>query len=443
MIRSPITALQLSIVGVASALPAIIFSPGIFSHDSLDQYAQALSGSFNDWHPPLMAVVLAAVQRFGAGVSFLIFAQCVAGAWGLRSAILQAALLWPVPPERISRLTWIATGASLLFLVPINPFPFYLVTFWKDTWVAILLLWLIAYLGWLIRQEDPPLLHVLGLSLLASLSLSIRHNVPLTLGSVGLGLGAVYRQKVDKTARFAIFACPIFFAVLLQQSINLAFHVRSMEIGDAMKSFELVKITRDPELRGEFPNAAGIHGSQAAPDTNVIGHSQNPLQWDKFKVVKSSPQIKSEYHWAMLAHPLTLASIKFRMFRQMFYCDRSTWIHQRIDPNEFGLEWDPRFERARFMSYYLINALAARPYAAWIFTKHSVWLALNTLWMLYAIFRRSRSQILLLSIPLSYYLFYVLASAIPDYRYMYPATLGVQALLCAAVAGRFCTPKMR
>ncbi|MGI8555822.1 MAG: hypothetical protein ACR2LT_05650, partial [Pyrinomonadaceae bacterium] len=64
-----------------------IYYPGIMSPDSIDQYGQALEGNFVDWHPPLMSLVLSLIFKVGGGIGTLIFMQCLAALFGLRSAI--------------------------------------------------------------------------------------------------------------------------------------------------------------------------------------------------------------------------------------------------------------------------------------------------------------------------------------------------------------------
>ena len=53
----------LAIVLVAVFCLWRIFSPGLLSFDSVDQYDQAVTGRYNDHHPPILAVSLALVPR--------------------------------------------------------------------------------------------------------------------------------------------------------------------------------------------------------------------------------------------------------------------------------------------------------------------------------------------------------------------------------------------
>ncbi|MGH9844746.1 MAG: hypothetical protein ACREEM_39010 [Blastocatellia bacterium] len=125
-----------------------IFHPALMSPDSIAQYAQAKAGKFDDWRPPLMAIVLSGVMRVGGDLGGLMLLQCFAGLLGPRTLILLAGEL--CSPQLSPRFRqWVATFAALLFLLPITPLSFYLMTFWKDSWLAIVFLWGAAYLIWL------------------------------------------------------------------------------------------------------------------------------------------------------------------------------------------------------------------------------------------------------------------------------------------------------
>ncbi|MGQ7385828.1 hypothetical protein ACTGVI_12405, partial [Streptococcus suis] len=49
-----------------------LFWPGYVQYDSLGQYRQALSGSYEDWHPPVMAHLWAAFGPHGQAPMMLV-----------------------------------------------------------------------------------------------------------------------------------------------------------------------------------------------------------------------------------------------------------------------------------------------------------------------------------------------------------------------------------
>src|SRR5262249_19135008 len=72
---------------VGSALPLLIgavaiwrvLGPAIMSYDSMQQYEQAMTGRYNDWHPPLLALLLRLALRLGGGIATLMLLQTMAG----------------------------------------------------------------------------------------------------------------------------------------------------------------------------------------------------------------------------------------------------------------------------------------------------------------------------------------------------------------------------
>jgi hypothetical protein len=64
--------------------------PGIVMHDSVEQYSQALSGQYDDWHPPIMARTWALLNHIhtGTGPFFLIQMLLWWGGLGLLAAAL-------------------------------------------------------------------------------------------------------------------------------------------------------------------------------------------------------------------------------------------------------------------------------------------------------------------------------------------------------------------
>jgi hypothetical protein len=127
-----------------------IYYPGIMSPDSIDQYEQALTGNFVDWHPPLMAIVLWMVMKLGGDIAVLILIQSLFALFGLRSLLSLSLQFFSDSPASRQIAGSIAFAVTILFLIPfLSPFMFFSVSFWKDAWLAILLLWIISYLLWI------------------------------------------------------------------------------------------------------------------------------------------------------------------------------------------------------------------------------------------------------------------------------------------------------
>ena len=117
----------------------VVFDPGFYSPDSIDQVSQAQIGQFWDQHPVAMALFLQAWLKIGLTIRDLIFVQALAGLLGVQYTAMRV-LDW-MPNIQRSWRPWIACLIAVLLCTPLSPLPWYLNTLWKDTWTAILFVW--------------------------------------------------------------------------------------------------------------------------------------------------------------------------------------------------------------------------------------------------------------------------------------------------------------
>src|SRR6476661_6366821 len=172
-----------------------VFFPALMSYDSVIQFNQAWVGRYNDWHPPLLAVALHLFLKAGRNIGALMLVQCLAGLFGLRAlvlACLRAFFGSAVPPRRAEG---IALLVVLVLFLPVSPLPFYLVTFWKDSAAAVLMVWTCA----------------------------------VALPAVGLVLGSAVARRSRRLAAAMALAPLLAFAVC-DNALDLAFHVRKVHL---------------------------------------------------------------------------------------------------------------------------------------------------------------------------------------------------------------------
>ena len=133
--RTAIASAWQSWIGIALAavgflLSVVAFYPGIFTPDSLDQFAQAQSGEFEDWHPPIMAALWSMLLHIHDGPEPLFLMHLLlfwGGLWAVSDGMVRSGARWGV----------------LLPLIGLAPFIFnYLGLLWKD--VALASAWLFA-----------------------------------------------------------------------------------------------------------------------------------------------------------------------------------------------------------------------------------------------------------------------------------------------------------
>ncbi|MDF0488954.1 hypothetical protein PX554_12495 [Sphingomonas sp. H39-1-10] len=71
-------------------LQIVLWWPGVAMFDTVGQYTQALSGAYDDWHPPIMARLWAALRPLGPGAAPMLLVQ--AAAYWLGLGLIAAAL---------------------------------------------------------------------------------------------------------------------------------------------------------------------------------------------------------------------------------------------------------------------------------------------------------------------------------------------------------------
>lgn len=425
----------------------LLFFPAILSADALDQYGQALRGEFNDWHPPVLALALAGVLRCGGDIWLLTLAQCVLGLLGVRA--LAVAVLGDLAGPRLSATgrAWAATGIALLLLIPLSPLAYYLATFWKDVWLAIVLVWIGA-----LALARPTALRFAALMLLMTLALLLRHNALVMLPAFWL-IGWLVLRRAGVRGGWLLAALPILLAPASDRLIHVAANVQRTQPVEHVMALELVGLcVLDPALRADLPYT---DQSLVAPDWRQRYRfgDVRPLVWDPAPLVtpeyvaaadaRPNAALRAEYWQAARQHPLALLRVKWRGFvpllglRETFY-----WVHSPhdgLDPNNHGLASPPVLRPARAAALHLADGVAGHRYWRWIAGVHAVWLGLATVACGTALFMTWRRQTgaalhaALLLVPLSYGLGHVLASVAHDFRYLYPATLFMQVYLAAAL----------
>src|SRR5436305_1900504 len=189
-----------------------VFFPGLMSTDSVVQYGEALTGRYQDWHPPFMSILLHLVLVLGGGLGTLMLVQCLAGAFGVRALVRSALALFQGDRLPARRAAWLSLAVLLLLLVPVSPLAFYLMTFWKDVWAMVFLLWMTALLLDLHRLGASPgrLLAVAGLA--AALGL-VRHNAVVVLPLIGVAVWMAARRRLGRPAAAAAAAAPLALAL--------------------------------------------------------------------------------------------------------------------------------------------------------------------------------------------------------------------------------------
>ena len=438
------------------------FYPAIMSSDSLDQYAQAYDSDYDSVHPPVMSVVIAGVLRCGGNIALLMLGQCLVGLLGLRAllmALLRHFTAGEMPPAVRSRT---ASGLALLFLVPLSPLAYYLMTFWKDAWLAVTLLWIGALSVGLWEDRDAHrgltwYLRFVLLLLAMAMAVLVRHNAAVLLPVFGVLCAViVYRSR-----RF--YALLAALLPLVGLAAGTALIHRIVTVRPAYPEYQVMGLDLvglcylDPQRRSSLPYT----DSCLTDDLYRTGYrfgEIGPLAWYPVPLVRPEylgyvnryPENKAltrEYWHAVCTYPFGIMEVKVRAFvRLLGWSGTPVWVHSffnGLDPNRFGLAPPAVVQPLRTALLKLADFVSGHPWLRWVSGVHLVWLAISwTVWLVVFVwwwYRRTAVMLLrlaLVSLPAAYYFSHLLAVVVPDFRFMYPATLFTQALVAAWLVAR-------
>ncbi len=423
-----------------------IFHPALMSPDSIAQYGQALTGSYDDWHPPLMAIVLHLVFAAGGGLGFLMLVQCVAGVFGIRSLAANVMRLLGGETLAPRRVEWLSLLVLLALLLPLSPLSFYLMTFWKDAWTMVLLLWLGALLLRLETARAPAAVRT-GVVLTAAALAMVRHNSVLILPVAGLALwGALPPPRRWRGVALALAPAVVF--ALGSFTLERGFAVRKSQVTSTVMVLDLVALcASDPPACHALPWTESHTRNQPALADYHLGDTEIPI-WKAMQPVATAMQtdrarLRAEYREAWRRFPAALVACKIEGFVSLLGLEKTHYFIQgSITDNPYRLALDGRLAPIRSWLERTAYGVADHPLLRWVSGVHALWLLVNAIGVSgsLALGRTRRNASLtrlgvVLLVPLVYYSSYLPVSTVRDFRFMYPATLFVQCVTLASLVG--------
>lgn len=467
---------QLATLTALSLIATTVFSPGIMTPDSTTQYSQAVTGQYSDWHPPLMSILLSLLLALGGNLTIFVFVQCLALLTGIR--LLVARIICECGSSRISYNLGklLGTIVATMLLAPITPLLFFAVSISKDSFTALMLIWICVFCAWLFKtsksgQESHLIVHCLLLAFFSSLSFLVRHNSLVILPVVGLYLVFITRGKIYKF-RWGFAAAPLLSALIISFIVSTSFDVKRTYVGDVVKEGDLATmIELYPELADNYPVTAHHRDSPI-----ILGTKSQTYVWDEQtsgapcvsfgceqksdvmhceiwnssyageqppnclkEIGSSNAALNQEYFRAIRESPQQFILTKAFLFLRMFH-PRSWDLDKfkcEVYENPFGLKFDSRFDNVRSEVCRAGGGVYNRWYTQWISGIHAIWFLGGLFILIGSLFKywktRSRETILiiiLVLIPISYYFSYLIGTTGAFYRYFYPATLVVQIIVC-------------
>jgi hypothetical protein len=199
-----------------------VFYPGVMTYDSRTQLAEAISGSFTDQHPPIMAALWRMLLIFDSGPSpMLVFHLLLF--WGA-IAVFGAAVM-----EKHPRLAWLF---PLLWLLP--PVMGMTGVIWKDTGLATSWLMLSAILTfYTLKRATPTPAAVTCMVFLFFYGLSVRHNG--VLGAFPLVVWAVWlftKRRILLKSAMLLAGFYMASAGLIAAISSPSFIIQQLYLGD-------------------------------------------------------------------------------------------------------------------------------------------------------------------------------------------------------------------
>lgn len=415
----------------------LVFFPGLLSADGVVIYSQAMTGKFNDWHPPILAFVLQLFLKGSLGLGGLMLLQCIGMYVGLSFLVNEFTIALGLEEELQPRMALCILG---VLYSPLFPFPFYAMTFLKDSWCVCAFLWLCAASLHIQRkgiQLERARYVLFSTVLIVSISVAIlvRHNTIVLFPLFALIVFVLNRRMCGRTVKVSLVLSALPLAVVLLFDLTAYKIVGVVQRHPERQVFasELVGLIYvDSAYCDELPYICK-NLSPNWREAYHFGEVSSVMAWDDPRAVNIPPfdrdneAVLYEYLHAVLHHPFTMAYVKCRAFLNMLLpTPHRYWFHPQLDTNKYGLTLNDRFSGLRKMWTAVTLRMRKTAVPRIFVAEHLLWLLLNIFFVVKYLRKKSFVGLILL-VPLLYYATYLLAATTGlDYRFMYPSTLIVE-----------------
>jgi hypothetical protein len=434
-----------------SSVTWLIFSPGILSLDSLYMYLEAAHKfAYTDEKALLLPLSLSLLLKVGGSLSLLILFQCLAGFLAVRYLALCVSALFQIENklrDLISLLVLfiLSSPLSLLFI--------YLVTFWMDTWLGIILLLASGLLVELyFNAKLSPLgfkIRVLMLIFVISLALLVRLNAVILYPALCLALERVlHHRSVPAGFRLTIAFSPVLIFLSFMFFQYGVLNVARSHQEHTVYALDVASVLKyDPVICEKAILSACDVLSDDYPCNFVVGMGAVDCTYDQakgliyrpFYFLRNNSALGTDYWYIIREDTLTWLIVKFLNFSDYLRPVTYRYFYQVQDPGllkQADLLASSTFSELRARIYSQLNWISTNPVLRWLSFVHLPWLIMDVLGIIACIVFALRSIgrdkllffALILSIPASYYFSYLIALTASDFRFMYPSTLVMQVI---------------
>jgi hypothetical protein len=230
-----------AVVAVLFALNLALHYPGTMNNDSINQYAEAVSGHYTDWHPPVMAWLWSVLRHFGDGPAPFL--------------VLHLALYWAgfgLLADGMRRAGHPRTALLMALAGAFPPFLYLNATITKDVGMVASWLAAVGLMFWFRAQSRRiPLYWGAAIAALILYGTLVRSNSIFALGPLLFYAFAPARwlrapRLMAGAVVIAVFALPA-----TQQLNRVLFHPQAREPVSSLFLFDLMGIAahaHDPAL---------------------------------------------------------------------------------------------------------------------------------------------------------------------------------------------------
>ncbi|MBT2187125.1 hypothetical protein KK488_09235 [Sphingobium sp. H33] len=242
------------------ALSLLCFWPGAVTYDGVEQYRQALTGRYDDWHPPIMARLWAILSLLGPGAGPMLCLQMIAYWLGLGA---------------LARALGGRRAFSVLAVGAFPPFLGWEAVVIKDAQMAGALMLAVGLIGHYRLREKPVSRWALIIaSLCIAYATLVRANA--AFSTIPLAVILFAPPTLSKTLRTMLIPLGIATALLASQVASHAlFGARDSGVQRSEAIYDLAAIA----VRSGDPDIVGLLPQDLA--TLVRVQCVKPLFWDR------------------------------------------------------------------------------------------------------------------------------------------------------------------
>jgi hypothetical protein len=382
------------------------------SPDSLDQYTQAVSNKYHDWHPPIMAGLWSLLNIYFKGPQGLLF--------------FHLGLLWGASYLLYSR--FVEKSFAWIFLT-IGILPF-VVNFsgvlWKDVGLAFSLLFAFALILKFNGIERRPLLVPVLVAALLFYGMAVRINSIIAVLPIVFLAIRTFLPNINKIKTLALGAAFMLITVWGISAFNYTVLKADKTNPEIYVMFDDLQGLSAINKTSFFPPEAGIGNDLVNKCKNAIpGTAFCYIEhgWDKWEKRNDFyREVRSAWMAQVSNNPVDYAENRFKMFSRLLRSpsmSTSYVLFPAIVPNSFNIKQD-RTVLTNVFIYYVLSSAETAPFLF----KPYFWLALDISLLLFycffSDFRRATFPAFLLVVSSTLYILsYIPVTAAADIRYIY------------------------